>query len=54
MLEVLEKSPRIEEAAALIAEEFQVPLEQVRSEPAHFCRQLGRLGLIEISAGGIG
>lgn len=54
MLEVLEKSPRIEEAAALIAEEFQVPLEQVRSDLLIFCNNLAELGLIEISAGGIG
>lgn len=54
MLEVLERTPRIEDAAALIAEEFQVPLEQVRSDLLTFCNNLAELGLIEISAGGIG
>lgn len=54
MLEVLERTPRIEDAAAVIAEEFQVSPEQVRSDLLTFCNNLAELGLIEISAGGVG
>lgn len=52
MLEVLERTPGIDEAAVFLAEEFAVSVEQVKRDLREFCEELADQGLLEIDAPG--
>lgn len=51
MLQILEHTPNIQDAAALLAEEFAVPLDQITHDLTQFCDELVKQGLLEISDG---
>lgn len=48
MLEVLEKIPDVDQAAAKLAEEFGVGLDQVREDLIDLCGSLAERGLLEL------
>lgn len=50
MLEVLEKTPNLEEAAAKLAQQFGVALDEVRQDLLAFCEDLAERGLLELDA----
>ena len=52
MLEVLEKTPNIEEAAAKLAAQFNVPLGEIRGDLLAFCEDLVERGLLELDGSG--
>lgn len=52
MLQVLEKTPEIDQAAVILAEEFGVPLDRVQQDLREFCQDLAERGLLELDGGG--
>jgi coenzyme PQQ synthesis protein D (PqqD) len=50
MLELLERSATVGEAAQQLADEFGAPLEQIQADLCDFCRDLLERGLIELRA----
>jgi hypothetical protein len=50
MLELLEKAPTIGAAAALLAEEYAQPLDQIERDLGEFCSELRERGLLEVEA----
>ena len=51
MLETLERTPNVREAAAKLAKEFEQPLEEIEKDLTAFCRDLLDRGLIELDDG---
>jgi hypothetical protein len=51
MLEVLEKTPNLEEAATKLAEQFGIAVAEVRQDLLAFCEDLVERGLLELDAG---
>jgi hypothetical protein len=49
MLEVLRDTPVLDEAAVIVAREFDVPLDRVRQELVQFSEDLAARGLVELS-----
>ena len=54
MLEVLEKTPDVNQAATKLAAEFGVPVDEIRRDLLTFCEDLAERGLLELdgSVGG--
>jgi hypothetical protein len=50
MLDVLEDCESLGEAAELLADDFDVPLERVTEDLVRFCRDLEERSLIELSS----
>lgn len=48
MLDALASTACVEDAAAAVAGEFRVPLEQVRPDIDRFCQELVQRGLLEV------
>jgi hypothetical protein len=51
MLRVLEKTPRLRDAARILSEDYGQPLEQMEQDLHAFCAELERRGLLVIDAG---
>jgi hypothetical protein len=51
MLETLERTPKVRDAAAKLAGEFGRPQEEIEQDLATFCRDLLERGLIELDHG---
>lgn len=51
MLEVLETTPSLEAAAAILGEEFDLSLDHITRDLLQFCEDLAERGLLEISFG---
>jgi hypothetical protein len=49
--EVLRASPSLEAAGAELAAEYAQPADRIAADLAAFCRELERLGLIDVEAG---
>lgn len=49
MLEVLRDTPAIDDAAAIVAQDFAVPVNRVKQEMREFCGELAARGLVELS-----
>jgi hypothetical protein len=49
MLDVLQRASSVRDAAARLAEEYRVPLEQMEQDVCEFCRDLLHRGLIELA-----
>ena len=52
MLEVLEKTPNLEQAATKLAEQFGVALHEIRQDLLAFCEDLAERGLLELDSAG--
>lgn len=50
MLEVLQRTPTVHEAAAQLADEYQRPREEMEHDLCTFCDELLARGLIELQA----
>jgi Coenzyme PQQ synthesis protein D (PqqD) len=48
MLETLERTPNVREAAAKLAQEFDVPLGEIEADLCVFCCDLLERGLLEV------
>jgi hypothetical protein len=51
MLQLLEKSPTVRDAAAQLADEYEQPIPEMERDLTSFCENLLERGLIETSAG---
>ena len=49
ILQALERTPTVGEAAARLADEFDRPREEIERDICEFCRDLQERGLIELS-----
>jgi coenzyme PQQ synthesis protein D (PqqD) len=49
MIELLERSDTVGQAAAKLAAEYERPVEEIETDLSHFCRDLVERGLIELS-----
>jgi coenzyme PQQ synthesis protein D (PqqD) len=54
MLEVLEKTPNVAEAATKLAAQFGVPLDEIRRDLLTFCEDLAERGLLELDGSSAG
>jgi hypothetical protein len=54
MLEELEKTPNLEEAAGKLSQQFGVALDEVRQDLLTFCEDLAERGLLELDGNGAG
>jgi hypothetical protein len=54
MLRVLEKSPKLAEAARILADDYGQPLDDIERDLHEFCAELERRGLLVIDNGGDG
>lgn len=52
MLEVLDKTPAIDEAATKLAEQFGVPHNEIRQDLLQFCEDMAERGLLELDGSG--
>ena len=54
MLEVLERSPTVRDAAAKLADEYERPVDEIERDLGDLCAQLLDRGLIEVKSGEAG
>src|SRR5438270_10715231 len=51
MLRVLERTPRLREAAQVLADDYGLPVEQIQQDLCGFCVELEQRGLLAIDVG---
>jgi hypothetical protein len=54
MLRVLEKTPRLRDAAQILADDYKQPVAQMEQDLCEFCSELEARGLLALDAGDTG